>query len=62
MDIEAKERLWSITKRLVDASYAKACDVSATEEDFQKTVNALVHHLLKVRRRSEESHMEKQMA
>jgi hypothetical protein len=62
MDIEAKERLRNITNRLVGASYAKACDPGVTEEDFQRSVNALVSHLMKVRRRAMESYPEKLMA
>ncbi len=60
MNNEAKERLRSIARKLLDASFAEACDDMSTEEEFQKTVDALVNHLVKVRTRSQALHMEKQ--
>ena len=62
MDNDARERLWNITKRLVGVTYAAACDDSSTDQDFQKSVDALVHHLEKVRRRARELSAEKQPA
>ena len=61
MDNEARERLWNIAKRLVDVAYAKACDHAESDEEFQRSVDALVNHLRKVRRRSEELYTERQM-
>jgi hypothetical protein len=58
---EAKERLRSIARKLVDASFAEACDDISTEAEFQKTVDALVNHLMKVRKRSQALHLEKQV-
>jgi hypothetical protein len=40
----------------------EACDDGATDEEFQKTVDALVNHLVKVRKRSQTLHLEKEMA
>jgi hypothetical protein len=60
MDIEAKERLRHIARRLVDASYVKACDPAASDEEFRKSVDALVNHLTNVRRRSLEAYREEQ--
>lgn len=62
MNNEAKERLRSIARKLVDVSFAEACDNTSTEAEFQKTVDALVNHLMKVRRRSQELHLEREMA
>jgi hypothetical protein len=59
---EAKERLRNIARRLVDVSFAEACDETSTEEEFQKTVNALMNHLIKVRKRSQALYLDKQMA
>jgi hypothetical protein len=59
---EAKERLRNIARKLVDASFAEACDVTSTEEEFQKTVDALVNHLMKVRRRSQTLQLDRQLA
>jgi hypothetical protein len=59
---EAKERLRNIARKLVDVSFAVACDDTSTEEEFQKTVNALMNHLIKVRKRSQALHFESQMA
>ena len=62
MNNEAKERLRTIARKLVDVSFVEACDDGATEEEFQKTVDALVNHLVKVRKRSQTLHLEKEMA
>ena len=62
MNNEAKERLRSIARKLLDASFAGACDDASTEEEFQKSVDALVNHLVKVRKRSQSLHLEKQTA
>ncbi|HMK39168.1 MAG TPA: hypothetical protein VK569_07485 [Bacteroidota bacterium] len=62
MNIEAKERLEHITRKLVDASFAVACDVNSTDEEFRKSVDAVVNHLEKVRARSRVMHLERQMA
>ena len=62
MNNEAKERLRNIARKLVDVSFAVACDDTSTEEEFQKTVNALMNHLIKVRKRSQALHLERQMA
>ena len=62
MNNEAKERLRNIARKLVDVSFAAACDDTSTEEEFQKTVNALMNHLIKVRKRSQALHLDKQMA
>ncbi len=59
VDIEAKERLSNIAKRLLETSYAHACDFTATDEEFQKSVDALVNHLAKVRRRARDLYAEK---
>ncbi|HTY57938.1 MAG TPA: hypothetical protein VMF59_03935 [Bacteroidota bacterium] len=59
MDIEAKERLRHIAKRLLESSYVKACDYTTSEEEFQEAVDALVNHLMKVRRRAQELNLEK---
>ena len=61
MNIEAKERLEHITRKLVDASFAKACDVNSTDEEFRKAVDAVVNHLEKVRTRSQVLHLDRQM-
>ncbi|HEX7573166.1 MAG TPA: hypothetical protein VF514_08720 [Bacteroidota bacterium] len=61
MNNEAKERLRSIARKLADASFAEACNDISTEEEFQKTVDALVNHLMKVRKRSRALHLEKQV-
>jgi hypothetical protein len=58
---EAKERLRTIARKLVDASFAEACDDLSTQEEFQKTVDVLVNHLMKVRKRSQSLHLEKQI-
>jgi hypothetical protein len=60
MENDARERLWNITKRLVNVTYTAACDSSSTDKEFQTTVDALVHHLENVRRRARELSMEKQ--
>ncbi len=52
MDNEARERLKNVARNLVDSSFAKACDDSFTEEEFQKSVEGLVNHLMAVRRRT----------
>jgi hypothetical protein len=62
MDNEARERLKNIARNLVDSSFAKACDDSFTEEDFQKSVEGLVNHLMAVRRRTRGVVLQKQMA
>ena len=62
MNNEAKERLRNIARKLVDVSFVEACDDTSTEEEFQKTVDALVNHLIKVRKRSQALHLEKEMA
>lgn len=62
MNNEAKERLRTIARKLVDASFLEACDDTSTEEEFQKTVDALVNHLMKVRKRSQALHLDKQLA
>ena len=62
MDIEAKERLRNIARGLVDASYARACDYGATEEEFQETVDEVVNHLIRVRRRAQGLILQRQMA
>lgn len=62
MDNEAKERLWNVAKKLVEVSYTNACDHTSTDEEFQKTVDALVSHLMKVRRRSQVLYLEKETA
>ena len=59
MDIEAKERLRHIAERLLETSYVRACDFTSSDEEFQETVDALVHHLMKVRKRARELNMEK---
>jgi hypothetical protein len=59
---EAKERLRTIARKLVDVSFVEACDDASTEEEFQKAVDALVNHLMKVRKRSQTLHREKEMA
>ena len=61
MDNEARERLRNIAKRFVDVSFATACDCNSTDEEFQNAVDALVNHLMNVRRRSQELSLEKQM-
>ena len=61
MENEAKERLRSIARKLVDVSFAEACDVASTDDEFQKAMDALVNHLKKVRRRSKELHLERHM-
>lgn len=61
MNNEAKERLRTIARKLVDASFAEACDDLSTQEEFQKTVDVLVNHLMKVRKRSQSLHLEKQI-
>ena len=62
MNNEAKERLRNIARKLVDVSFAEACDDASTDEEFQKTVDALVNHLMKVRRRSQTLHFDRQLA
>lgn len=59
---EAKERLRTIARKLLDVSFVEACDDASTEEEFQKAVDALVNHLMKVRKRSQALHLEKEMA
>jgi hypothetical protein len=59
---EAKERLRNIARKLVDVSFAEACGDTSTEEEFQKTVDALVNHLMKVRKRSQALHLDRQLA
>jgi hypothetical protein len=61
MNNEAKERLRTIARKLVDASFSEACDDLSTQEEFQKTVDVLVNHLMKVRKRSQSLHFEKQI-
>jgi hypothetical protein len=62
MNNEAKERLRNIARKLVDVSFAEACDDTSTDEEFQKTVDALVNHLMKVRKRAQTLHFDRQLA
>jgi len=61
VDNEAKERLRNVTRKLVEVSFSTACDETSTDEEFQKAVDSLVNHLMKVRRRSQTLHVEKLM-
>lgn len=62
MEIEAKERLRNIARKLADNSFAKACDPMLNERDFQESVDAFVSHMMKVRKRAHEAQTESQMA
>jgi ribosomal protein S20 len=62
VEIEAKERLRNISRKLADKAFAKACDPASNERDFQESLDAFVNHMKKVRKRAHELHMESQMA
>jgi len=62
MDNEARERLKNIARNLVDSSFARATDDSYTEEEFQKSVEGLVNHLMAVRRRIHGAVLQNQLA
>ena len=52
MNNEAKERLKYLTRKLADASFAKACDPSASDEEFRDAMSALENHIREVRKRA----------
>lgn len=62
MDNEARERLKNVARNLVDSSFAKACDDTFTEEEFQTSVEGLVNHLMAVRKRTRGAVLQKETA
>ena len=61
MNNEAKERLKYLTRRLADASFAKACDTAASDEEFQRAMDALMNHLQEVRKRAMALYLTKEL-
>ena len=54
MNNEAKERLRNVARRLAETAFMLACDETSIEEEYQESVDALVNHLAKVRKRMHE--------
>jgi len=49
---EAKERLRYVARRLTETAFMLACDESSSEQEFQESIDALMDHLTKVRKRT----------
>jgi len=62
MNNEVRERLKHLTRKLADSSFARASDELTTDDEFERALEELLHHLREVRRRSMELHLEKMHA
>lgn len=62
MNNEAKERLRTVTRNLADITFVHAHGLDSSEEEFQTALEALVEHLVKVRKRAQEILQVKEMA
>jgi len=62
MNIDGRERLKNLTRKLADNSFVKATDEQSTDAEFEATIEELSHHLREVRRRSLELHEERMPA
>lgn len=58
MNNDAKERLRNVARRLTETAFWLACDDSSSEEEYQESLDALVNHLTKVRKRTHDLHAE----
>jgi uncharacterized coiled-coil protein SlyX len=60
MKNEVRERLRTLTRKLADSAFSRACDGSATVEEFQESLDALASHLKEVRKRYAEMNLERE--
>jgi len=61
MNNEVRERLRTVSRKLADAAFARACDAGATAEEFLEALDALDAHLKEVRRRYAQVHLEREL-